>query len=149
MATSKQELGAYGEEQVVKKCDCPRCKRPRTLRRLPTNFKCADVICNFCGYLGQVKATTVRNVDAVPGKVLGAAWGPQKARMDAGIYFPLFLVAAGEDRRRSAIYYLSADLQILGMFVPRKPLSTTAKRSGWQGFTYDLRLVQDRIVRVA
>jgi hypothetical protein len=53
MVTTKQELGALGEQQVVRHCACPRCKRERTLKTLPPNFKCADVICDFCGYLGQ------------------------------------------------------------------------------------------------
>lgn len=66
--------------------------------RLPNNFKCADVICDFCGYLAQVKTARVRNVDSIPNTVLGAAWGPQKERMASAIYFPLFLVLAGASR---------------------------------------------------
>ena len=34
---------------MVKSCSCPRCKRSDTLVRLPPNFKCADIICDFCG----------------------------------------------------------------------------------------------------
>ena len=78
MATTRQTLGILGEQRVVKDCSCPRCKRNRTLVRLPTNFKCADIICDFCGYLAQVKASTVREVDRIPNTILGAAWGPQK-----------------------------------------------------------------------
>jgi type II restriction enzyme len=63
------------------------CKRSRTLKRLPNNFKCADVICDFCGYLGQVKAMTVNDVEEIPTTVLGTARGPQKERMAAAIYF--------------------------------------------------------------
>ena len=56
--------------------------------------------------------------------------------MDAGIYFPLFLViVAGSE---SAIYYLPSDLQSPDMFVSRKPLSGTARRAGWQRLYYDL-----------
>lgn len=63
--------------------------------KLPNNFKCADVICDFCGYLAQVKTVRVRNVESVPNAVLGAVWGPKKDRMAAAIYFPLFLVLIG------------------------------------------------------
>lgn len=153
MPTSKQALGEFGERLVCKTCRCPRCKRSRTLKRLPPGFKCADLICDFCGFLGQVKTCTVRMLDpspeVLPGKLLGAAWGPQKERMDSAIYFPLFLVAATPDLGTSAIYYLSADLQPPDLFLPRKPLSATAKRAGWCGFLYDLEAVRDRFVRLA
>lgn len=90
MATVGQQLGAWGEQLVAKVCDCPQCKRRKTLKRLPPNFKCADLICDFCGYLAQVKSTSVAAVSPLPKQVLGAAWRPQKERMDAAIYFPLF-----------------------------------------------------------
>lgn len=116
--------------------------------RLPPNFKCADVICDFCGYLGQVKAATAVVVDTIPKTAMGAAWEPQRQRMEAGIYMPLFLVLATADLDRHAIFYLSADLQRPEMFKPRKPLSETARRAGWQGFLYDLTVVQKRFVRL-
>ncbi|MGA2311876.1 MAG: DpnI domain-containing protein [Xanthobacteraceae bacterium] len=147
MATAKQELGEFGEERVVQDCGCPRCKRFRTLVRLPSNFKCADVICDFCGYLGQVKTVTTKDINAVPKTILGAAWAPQKERMGSGIYFPLFLVLV-DAKNKYAIFYLPADVQQPSMFRPRVPLSSTAKRAGWQGFVYDLAGSQDRFVRL-
>ena len=148
MATTKQKLGEFGERKVVKHCTCPSCKRDHALVRLPTNFKCADVICDFCGYLAQVKTSTVRDVSIIPRQVLGAAWGPQHDRMEAGIYFPLFLVLTTKDRGKYAIYYLSADLQQQEIFKPRKPLSPEAKRAGWRGFYYDLEPVQSFFVQL-
>jgi len=59
MTTDKQKLGDFGENLIRKKFDCPKCKRPKTLKKLPPNFKCADLICDFCGYLAQVKTKTV------------------------------------------------------------------------------------------
>ncbi len=53
MATARHQLGKFGEQRVVKECACPRCKRLKSLVRLPANFKCADVICGFCGYLAK------------------------------------------------------------------------------------------------
>jgi hypothetical protein len=146
MATARQELGAFGEALVAKTCRCPRCKRATSLKTLPNNFKCADLICDFCGFLGQVKATSVRDVTVLPKSVLGAAWGPQRDRMQAGIYFPLFLVLRSP--AVAAVYYLSADLQTPEMFKERAPLSATARRAGWQGFFYDLSSVRDRFVRL-
>lgn len=142
----KQTLGAFGEIEVVHHCLCPRCKRPKTLKRLPSNFKCADVICDFCGYLAQVKTSTRRGTESVPNTIPGAAWDPQKRRMDAAIYFPLFPVLVAPTSY--SIFYLSADLQKPDMFIARSPLSKTARRAGWRGFTYDLRRVRDRFVRI-
>lgn len=69
--------------------------------------------------------------------------------MDAGIYIPLFVVVVEEKTRDYAIYYLSGDLQVPQMFHPRKPLSSSARRAGWQGFIYDMDLVKDSFVRLA
>lgn len=136
MATTKQVLGSWGEDLIAKACACPRCKRVRVLRRLPPNFKCADLICDFCGFLAQVKSMNVRAVEPLPRLVLGAAWEPQRERMVSAIYFPLFLVLKAP--AEVACYYLPADYQRPELFVPRKPLSGTARRAGWQGFVYDL-----------
>ncbi|MET4041853.1 hypothetical protein ABIC03_003544 [Bradyrhizobium sp. RT6a] len=146
MATARQVLGEMGETIVAKSCSCPKCKRQRTLKRLPNNFKCADLICDFCGYLAQVKAVTVPNPDVLPPAVLGAAWGPQAERMESAIYFPLFLVLVAD--KKHSIFYLSADLQKPDMFKPRKPLSKKAQRAGWQGFIYDLAPVRESFVRI-
>lgn len=135
MATDKQALGFWGEQLVSKKCRCPGCKRVGTLKRLPQNFKCADLICDFCGFLAQVKTATVRSDETPPKTVLGAAWKPQKERMDAGIYFPLYLVLKGIDG--ASVYFLSTDFQVPDLFVPRKELSANARRAGWQGVIYD------------
>jgi hypothetical protein len=147
MPTIRQDLGVFGETTVVKNCSCPKCKRSRTLVRLPPNFKCADVICDFCGSLAQVKAASTKTIDVLPRSVLGAAWKPQKERMDAAIYFPLYLVLV-DPVRRFGIYYLSADLQPPELFLMRSPLSANARRAGWQGFNYDVQAVRERFVRL-
>jgi hypothetical protein len=137
--TARQELGIFGEG-VVTRMPCPRCKRAHTLKRLPINFKCADVICDFCGYLAQVKTTERADVNLLPRTLMGAAWGPQAERMAAGIYFPLFVVVVTKDRRRHAVYYLPPDLQVPEMFRRRQPLSATARRAGWIGYQLHLDL---------
>ena len=141
--------GEIGERLVAQQCACPRCKRSRTLKRLPTNFKCADLICDFCGFLAQVKACKVDDPECPPETVLGAAWAPQKQRMDSAIYFPLYVVAFAKRGKTKAIYYLSADLQEPEIFQPRSPLRSNARRAGWQGFTYRLTGIRDRLVRLA
>ncbi len=147
MTTEKQKLGNFGEEVIIKRCQCPKCKRKKTLKLLANNFKCADVVCDFCGYLAQVKAKRVKDINVVPSQILGAAWGPQRERMEAGIYFPLFIVLV--NNKQYSIFYLSADLQHPEMFVACKPLSTDAKRAGWQGFYYDMsKVAEGAVVRL-
>jgi hypothetical protein len=84
----------------------------------------------------------------IPKSVLGAAWKPQKERVDAAIYFPLFLVLVSKAPKGCAIYYLSADLQDAKLFKKRTPLSPDARRAGWQGFMYETKRVTDSFVRL-
>ncbi len=149
MPTKHQQLGEAGEIIVAKSRSCPKCKRAKTLKRLPTNFKCADVVCDFCGYLAQIKTTRVKDIERLPDRILGAAWGPQQDRMKAGIYFPMFIVLMKDGSQDHSVFYLSADLQPPEMFLPRRPLSKSAKRAGWQGFVYDMSVVKESVVRLA
>lgn len=142
MPTDMQKLGLFGERIIARRMGCPRCKRFPTLCRLPNNFKCADVICNFCGFLAQVKTKFTENLGKPPKRIPGAAWRPQKERIDHGIYFPLYLVLVNK-KKKYQIYYLPVDFQFKGLFKKRKPLSEGAKRSGWQGFYYDFSKLSD------
>jgi hypothetical protein len=122
-----------------------RCFLIRRLSRAQSPYlgatrKCADIICDFCGYLAQVKTATVPDVMKVPTSILGAAWRSQYERMKAGIYFPLFIVLRNSNK--SAVYYLPTEFQIPSLFKKRAPLSATARRAGWQGFSYDLSSVE-------
>ena len=149
MATKNQQLGDLGELLVASSCQCPKCKNNKTLKRLGIkNFKCADIICDFCGFLAQVKTSEVNDINKIPSQVLGAAWKPQLERMNAGIYFPLYLVLISKNKRQNSIFYLSADLQTKELFEPRKPLSKTARRAGWQGFIYNLRNIKERFIKI-
>ncbi|MFY0646688.1 DpnI domain-containing protein [Sulfitobacter geojensis] len=148
MATERQQLGEWGEKLVLGACNCPSCKRTSTLKQLPNNFKCADLICDFCGYLAQVKSASVVDEKEMPKSILGAAWGPQSERMDAGIYFPLFVVLKRKSTNDWTIYFLPADLQTPEMFKARKPLSENARRAGWQGYLIDCNSVRDRFVQL-
>ena len=143
--TNKQLLGERGEILVIKKCPCPKCKSKKSLKRLSANFKCADIVCDFCGYLAQVKSKNVKDINKLPNQILGAAWSVQKERMDSGIYFPLYIVLVNE--KKYSIYYLPVDYQDKEIFVKRKPLSKNAKRAGWQGFYYDLSKIDKNTIK--
>jgi type II restriction enzyme len=146
MSTDKQKLGVYGENLVIKNLICQKCKKNKTLKKLPTNFKCADIICDFCGFLAQVKTSNVKNVDILPNTILGAGWKVQKERMNEGIYFPLYLILVNQNNY--SIFYLSADNQSEEIFIPRKPLSSKARRAGWQGFMYNIIKIKNDFIRI-
>tara|TARA_B110000503_G_C7049991_1_gene371892 strand:+ start:721 stop:849 length:129 start_codon:yes stop_codon:yes gene_type:complete len=42
-------------------------------------------MCDFYGYLSQVKINNVMDINQIPQKVIRAAWGPQKDGMDWAI----------------------------------------------------------------
>jgi type II restriction enzyme len=67
--------------------------------------------------------------------------------MNSGIYYPLFLVLVA-DPKHFACYYVASDLQPPEIFSPRKPLSASARRSGWQGFMYILKEKKQAFVRL-
>ena len=146
--TRYQRLGELGEKAVAKYCSCPECKEG-DLKRLPRNFKCADIICDFCGFLAQVKTKRVKTTTEQIKILLGAAWKPFKKRLDANIIFPLFIVSV-YNNKPVEIQFLDKESQRnnVDMFIPRKPLAKTARRAGWQGFKYDLTKVQDEIVTI-
>jgi hypothetical protein len=146
MSTDKQKLGVYGENLVIKNLICQKCKKNKTLKKLPTNFKCADIICDFCGFLAQVKTSNVKNIDILPNTILGAGWKVQKERMNEGIYFPLYLILVNQNNY--SIFYLSVDNQSEEIFIPRKPLSSKARRAGWQGFMYDISKIKNDFIRL-
>lgn len=141
-ATSRQALGTRGEDAVCKLITCPRCNRERQFRKLPTNFECADVICKFCGYLAQVKATRLPDGSTdLPRRFMSAAWKPQHERIIAGIFHGLYLVSYKQDEKTLVRidfvppHVLEAAPEV---FEPRKPLSANAKRAGWTGYSLNI-----------
>jgi Dam-replacing family len=143
--TAKQDLGKLGEKAICNHIACPRCGREKQFRTLSTNFECVDVICKFCGFLAQVKATTSRSAEAPPrGNVHAGAWGPQHERIIAGIFHPLY-VSTFVGGSLARIDYVPAHMLAAypSTFKPRTKLKEPAKRAGWQGFVYDLRELPD------
>lgn len=147
MATLRDK-GEIGERHIVKTMACLRCKRRKTLKQLPTNFKCADLICDFCGHTSQVKTFT-KETSGLPSQILGAAWSPQKERMSAGIYHALWLVRIDRKQKPREIWMISSEAQTLDLFIPRKPLSSSAKRAGWQGYIIDTKTYAHLAIRMA
>jgi hypothetical protein len=72
---------------------------------------------------------------------MSAAWNPQHQRILAGIYNGLYLVGYRQNARTLVrIDYVPPHIleAVPEVFEPRKPLSETAKRAGWQGFLLNI-----------
>ena len=113
-----------------------------TSRRLPTNFKCADVICDFCGFLAQVKAVSSKNIETVPRTILGAAWRVQRKGWSQESTF--LCISFGSMIAGSTPFSISRRNAEPGHLRREK----ATKRSGWQGFIYDLTGRENSIVRL-
>ena len=100
------------------------------------------MICKFCGFLSQVKATRLLDgANEFPTRIPSAAWGPQHDRIMAGIFHGLYLVGFRQDGKRLVRidfvppHVLAATPEL---FEPRKPLKPTARRAGWTGYAINL-----------
>lgn len=147
MATRLQNIGDKGEKFIIKKMSCLKCKREGTLKQLPTNFKCVDLICDFCGHTSQVKTFT-NDKPGLPKLIQGAAWKPQKERMDAGVYHSIWVVRADKNCKCCEAWLISSEVQDPNMFIKRKKLSETAKRAGWQGYNIDVESYKDCFIKM-
>ena len=148
MPSEKQYIGGIGEKFVAKMMTCPKCKKSGSLKLLPTNFECADLICNFCGHTSQVK-TFRSDKEGLPNQILGAAWNPLEERITAGIYHALWIVRMNKrDKKCLEIWLITSEAQRPEMFIQRKPLNSTAKKSGWCGYKIDIANNKDRIIKV-
>lgn len=97
---------------------------------LPNNTKVADLRCPNCNTAYQVKSKDGRFGNVVH----GGEFATYRSALDPGPFPNLLLVEW--DPRFSCVFVVQA---IKGseigeeQIVPRKPLSTTARRAGWQG----------------
>jgi type II restriction enzyme len=104
----------------------------------------ADIICKFCGFLAQVKATTSSG-GKLPKRALGGSWKPQHEQILADIFHSLFVVSMTKDLKVEAIYYVPSHVlrATPSVYEPRAPLADTTQRAGWTGFNYNLSKLPD------
>ena len=87
-------------------------------------------------HLGEIDENQSNIPTDAKGSILGAVSGPQKKRMDAGIYSSLYLVLVNE-HDGAGIFFWYRDLQTGRGCPPRIPLSIQAWRAGCQGVAMD------------
>jgi type II restriction enzyme len=113
---------------------CLNCARD-ALGRLPPNTPVADFICPACNATYQLKSKDGRFGDFL----IGAAYEATLRAVHSG-EMPAYVLVE-YDRRRSTIVYADAlpgELIDETRVIARRPLSSTARRAGWQGCTIDV-----------
>ena len=126
------------EAWVVTNISCLNCEA--ALSEYPANEKSKDVYCNTCGTDFQIKSSKKR----FSKRITGAEYNTTLNSINNSNNPSLMLLFY--DEKAMAV----VDFQIIHHsfitkknIIPRKPLSPTAKRAGWQGCLIDIEKVPD------
>lgn len=131
---SKSQIARIVTEAWVKNnLLCPSCSS--ALMVCPPNTKTKDFDCIQCGESFQLKSYAIK-----PGtKILGGEYATELASINSGRHPSIILLHYDNNRM------IVLDIQIIhrlfittSCVIPRKPLSSTARRKNWQGFMLDL-----------
>ncbi len=111
---------------------CPRCTNtvPVQLTSLPNNSKVADLICKLCGAEFELKSTA----DKFKQYVTDGQYHTMLKRLSQSNspHF-LFLAYDANSRIVKDVFGVPTHFLYPSLILPRKPLSDTAQRAGWQG----------------
>lgn len=113
---------------------CLRCSWDG-LERLPPNTPVADFRCPECSTRYQLKAKDGR----FGGLLIGAAYDATLYAVRAGL-MPEYILTEFDTRRSMIVYADALPGAMIGeeRIIPRRPLSTTARRAGWRGCNIDV-----------
>ena len=108
---------------------CLNCERDE-LDRLPDNTPVADFECNTCESRYQLKGKNGRLGKQIP----GAAYNPTINAIRAGT-MPEYVLVEFDTRFATVVFVDAFPGRLIteDRIEPRKPLSPTARRAGWQG----------------
>jgi len=105
------------------------------LRKLPNNEPVADLACGDCSMRYQLKSKNGRFGD----RLTGAAYGPTLSAAREGS-LPTYLLVEYDPRIGIVVFTnaIPGHLIAAERILPRKALSASARRAGWQGCTIDV-----------
>jgi type II restriction enzyme len=122
-------------EHCVATMSCPICTE-KTLIKYKTNEKSKDVQCKSCNSQFQIKASKNKNKNKqAPLKLLGAEYKTTCASIKENIvhYLVVLYSFTGDTYTIDNILFIHQSDINESCIVPRNPLSSTARRAGWQG----------------
>jgi type II restriction enzyme len=130
-------IGEACEDYVLHNINCIRCKNNH-FKKYKTNEKSKDLICVICNQIYQIKAKSVthKQVDHIickkKFKTIGGDYSTTLNNMNDKIDY-LIILYEKQSYTILNILYITNENMNSNCIIPRKPLSSTAKRSGWQG----------------
>jgi type II restriction enzyme len=126
-------VGEAAEDCMVT-LPCPLCQKT-SLVKYKTNQKSKDVLCEKCGCQIQIKATKHTKKAQTSIKLLGAEYRTTLSSVkENNVHYLVLLYSTNGGK------YTIHDICLIhhddineSCIIPRKPLSSAAKRAGWQG----------------
>jgi type II restriction enzyme len=135
-----QQVRQMSERWLVSHVYCPACGQ-YTLERAKNNQKVCDAICSDCGETFELKSrerkilqSTTLLPEKIPAKILGGAYHTMLEKAETGQIANLMFL-----QYKSKIYEVSSLIAVPRQFIvpsiieKRRPLKSTARRSGWVG----------------
>lgn len=130
-------IGEACEDYVKNKMKCIRCNN-NNFEKYKKNEKSKDLICVSCNQKYQIKAksATHKKVDNIKSKkkfkTIGGDYSTTLNNINDKIDYLIILYEKQSYTILNILYITNENINS-NCIIPRKPLSSTAKRAGWQG----------------
>jgi type II restriction enzyme len=126
-------IGEAGEDCVIS-MNCPICNE-KSLIKHKANEKSKDIECTKCKCQIQVKTTKYKKSECTTLKLLGAEYKTTCSSVkENNIHYLILMYSEIAGKYIiNKIYFVDCKDINESCIIPRKPLSLTAKRAGWQG----------------
>ena len=130
-------VGEACEEYIKNNIKCVRCKN-NNFGKYNTNEKSKDLFCLDCSQKYQIKAkcVTQKQLNNIiiknQFKTIGGEYSTTINNVDENIDYLIVLYEKTSYQIKN-ILYIKNEYINTECIIPRKPLSLTAKRAGWQG----------------
>lgn len=130
-------IGEACEDYVKNKMKCIRCNN-NNFEKYKKNEKSKDLICVSCNQKYQIKSksATHKKVDNIKSKkkfkTIGGDYSTTLNNINDKIDYLIILYEKQSYTILNILYITNENINS-NCIIPRKPLSSTAKRAGWQG----------------
>tara|TARA_Y100000389_G_scaffold103271_1_gene100160 strand:- start:1199 stop:1702 length:504 start_codon:yes stop_codon:yes gene_type:complete len=130
-------VGEACEEYIKKNMKCVRCENIN-FEKCKTNEKSKDLICLECNQKYQIKAKcgTEKQIEKIihnkKFKTIGGEYSTTINNINQNIDY-IIIIYKKTSYEVIKMLYIKNEFINTECITPRKPLSLTAKRSGWQG----------------
>lgn len=126
--SNAQKIRVMSESWVGKNLFCPSCGNPH-LSNLPNNMPVADLRCEHCGEVYELKSKKGK----FGNKITAGDYSAMIHRITSSDNPDLILMEYTDDLQINNIIFIPKFFLVPSMIEKRKPLSSDARRSGWTG----------------